>query len=1427
MHEIIMISEGKIANPPPVEEKKQSAPAQLMFLAGGSEMAERIRAYDWQASPLGPMEDWPQSLRTAISLILNTQHPMWVGWGPKLTFFYNDAYISVLSLAKHPQALAKPAAEVWKEIWHICGPLANKVFQHGEASYMNDVRLFMQRADRLEETFYSSSYSPIRDETGNVGGLFCPSADATAKVLNTRRLRTLSELAAGSLIEKSAGAVCVSAVSILAKNPDDIPFALLYLRGNEGRSAKLEHGMGLPTGQTNIFPAEVELPGTKSEPSFWPIAKVLETAKEEVVSLKGRDGFPPGAAAQPLTEAVVLPVISRGQNRAWGVLICGVNPTRALDSDYRTFYDLVAGHIATAIQNARAAEDDKQRADMLAELDRAKTTFFSNVSHELRTPLTLILGPLEDELRERGGTNERLELAHRNGLRLLKLVNTLLDFSRIEAGRVEASFVPTDLAAFTAELASVFRSGIERAGLRLVVECPSLAEPVYVDQDMWEKIVFNLLSNAFKFTCEGEIEIKVRDKPESGATTNAKSDGEGNSAIRYACLSVRDTGTGIPAAELPRIFDRFHRVRNASARSHEGTGIGLALVQELARIHGGGVGVESIEGKGTTFTVWIPLGRAHLPKANVGAARTLTSTSSGAMPYVEEALRWLPENPTTPDFLPAGNAVAPLNLDDEPDKKNGPRTGARILLADDNADMREYMRRLLVARGHEVVAVENGEAAVAAVRAKTPALVLSDVMMPRLDGFGLLRELRGDPQTSAIPIILISARAGEEARVEGMQAGADDYLTKPFSARELLARVSTHLELARVRREAEEKIRRTMESITDGLHVVNAKGQFTYLNASARRMMSENGVDPDGLIGRDYFEAFPATQAMKVGQTLRHSLAERAPTESENFYGPWQRWFSVRHYPTADGGVSTFFLDITERKHAEALMLAGERRFRQLADIMPQMVWTTKPDGTHEYFNKRWYEFTGMPEGSLGGEGWAELFHPDDDQRVRAHWKKTLATGGRYEIEYRLKSHAGDYCWFLCRALPLRDEAGRILNWFGTCTDIESSKRVEQALREAKAAAESANRSKDQFIAALSHELRTPLTPVLMLAASLREDERLPAEVREQLGMMERNIELEGRLIDDLLDISAIANGKLQLQRQLCDTHSLIRLAWEIVRDAALAKEIKVECELNASLSGLMTDPARFQQVIWNLLRNAVKFTPRQGRVFIRTSDQDANRLRIEIIDSGIGIAPTALEKIFTPFEQAAVAGDHRFGGLGLGLAIARAIVDLHDGKISAQSGGANLGATFIVEFPRATIPPSAVPDSTCSSASGSSPTGQAAQRPLRLLLVEDHLPSLQMLSSLLTRDGHQVVAVGTMAEALSAAKAQTFSLVISDLGLPDGTGNQLMEKLRVVHGLKGIALSGYGMAEDIMRSREAGFITHLVKPVHMAELRRALVEWC
>ena len=471
----------------------------------------------------------------------------------------------------------------------------------------------------------------------------------------------------------------------------------------------------------------------------------------------------------------------------------GINARRSLDDDYRAFIDLVAAQIATAVTRARAYAQTQERAEMLAALDHAKTLFFSNVSHEFRTPLTLMLGPIEALMQQpeslSAAQQANLGLLHRNAQRLLKLVNALLDFSRIEAGRVQARFQATDLPLLTADLASAFRSAVERAGMQLHVECHALQDSVYVDRDMWEKIVLNLLSNAFKYTLQGSIRVHLQQQ------------------LEHIELTVRDTGVGIPAHELPRLFERFHRVESTTGRTHEGTGIGLALVLELVKLHGGTVHVDSVPNQGSSFRVRLPMGHAHLPAAQV-LGSSATGQASGADAFVEEALRWLPQErlSDTPETPETNQTVATEPKSELPAAHlgvvaahEGPRP--RIVLADDNADMRNYVQRLL-APFYQVEAVGDGAAALAAARAQRPDLILSDVMMPRLDGTGLIKALRADTELQTLPVILLSARAGEESRIEGMRSGADDYLVKPFSARELLARVAGHLDMARLRREA-------------------------------------------------------------------------------------------------------------------------------------------------------------------------------------------------------------------------------------------------------------------------------------------------------------------------------------------------------------------------------------------------------------------------------------------------------------------------------------------------------------------------------------------------------------------------------------------------------------------------------------------------
>jgi signal transduction histidine kinase/ActR/RegA family two-component response regulator len=792
-----------------------------------NEMRARIGAHDWSATPVGPTETWPKTLQTAVSICLGSRYPIVLWWGREtLTQFYNDGYIPVLGGTKHPHYLGRSGRECWSEIWDVIKPMFDLVFDTGEATWAEDLLLVLDRKLPREEGYFTFSYSPIPDDAGEVGGVFCAVTETTGRVIGERRLRALRDLGRAASETKTVEEACQNAARVLETNPADVPFALIYLFDDAGESARLVATTGIARG-TAASPFVIDLGAGPLEASScaWPIHHALRAQRPELVTglPAGCGTLPGGQWPEPAEQALIVPIAGAGQSRPAGCLIGGLSPRRVIDADYRAFFDLVAGHIGAAIGNARAYEAERKRAETLAELDRAKTAFFSNVSHEFRTPLTLLLGPAGEALADPDATSrqrERLELMHRNALRLQRLVNALLDFSRIEAGRIDVAFEPTDLGTYTRELASGFRSAIERAGLSFVFDIAAQSEPVYVDREMWEKIVLNLLSNALKHTFDGAIAVRL-DFDERNAT-----------------LSVRDTGVGIPADQLTHVFERFHRVPNAKSRTHEGTGIGLALVRELVNIHGGRVDVTSEEGRGTTFTVCIPRGTAHLPADRVGAQRTLASTAVGAKPYVDEAMRWLSAEPVA-----SADTRSDLDVAERPDSTHG----ARILIADDNADMRDYIARVLRSGGWSVEAVADGEAALAAVRRHAPDLVLSDVMMPGVDGFGLLRALRADAATRDLSVILLSARAGEEARVEGLDAGADDYLIKPFSARELVARVGGVLRLAHLRREADAVLRESEERFRA---LVTATSDVIY-------RMSPDWSETRQFDGRDFIAGAP------------------------------------------------------------------------------------------------------------------------------------------------------------------------------------------------------------------------------------------------------------------------------------------------------------------------------------------------------------------------------------------------------------------------------------------------------------------------------------------------------------------------------------------------------------------------------------------
>jgi PAS domain S-box-containing protein len=776
-------------------------------------------------------------------------------------------------------------------------------------------------------------------------------------------------------------------------------------------------------------------------------------------------------------------------------------------------------------QIARQAGELRALNERLQELDRLKSEFFSNVSHEFRTPLTLVLAPVQDLLGKSQDavlTENRAQLmmVQRNGRRLLKLVNTLLDFARIEAGHAHASYESTDISALTADLASNFRSACEHAGLALNVDCPPLAEPALVDRDMWEKVVLNLVSNAFKFTFSGEIAVRVR------------------AAGGGFELSVRDTGVGIPSEELPRMFERFHRVEGARGRSHEGSGIGLALVQELVKLQGGSIAVDSVQGKGTTFTVTIPRGSGHLPGVQV-KGQVAASTAARADAYVDEALSWLPGAD--------GAAAAPAAE---------PKTGARILIADDNADMRGYVQRLL-AEEYDVEAVTDGEAALAAARARKPDLVITDLMMPRLDGLGLIRELRGDANLRAVPVIALSARAGEEARIEGLAGGADDYLVKPFSARELLVRVGTLLRSAEIRRKSFDQERRVamlaaiVESSDDAIISKDLDGIIVTWNTGAERLFGYAAAEA---IGR------PVTMLMPP-----------------------------------------------DRVDEEPVILARIRR--------------------------------------------GESVEP-------------------YETVRRRKDGSLMDVWLTVS--PIIDEQRRVVGASKIARDITERKRAEHALREA-------DRRKDEFLATLSHELRNPLAPIRNAVDLLGYADGNAAMGAQARGILTRQVNNLTRLVDDLLELSRISRGTIVMQKERVSLADVVASALETSRPAIEAAGHVLETRLPEEPVMVHADPVRLAQIFTNLLNNAAKYTPPGGRIWLTVQPVPGD-VTVSVRDTGIGIAPEMLPRVFDMFVQAAEGWTHT--GLGIGLSLARSLAQMHGGSIEGRSEGLGRGSEFVVRLP-------------------------------------------------------------------------------------------------------------------------------------------------
>ena len=1358
------------------------------FLAGGGEMGRLIGAKDWSTTPLGPISTWPQGLKIIIQVMLTSRYAMWLAWGGSLTFFCNDAYRPTLGV-KQTWALGSPAEVVWAEIWPDIGPRIRQVMERGEATWDEGLLLFLGRSGYAEETYHTFSYSPVPGDSGSVSGMLCVVTEETDRIIGTRRLASLQALGSSLAGANAQDEVLATVSRCLADNQRDLPFTLTYLFEDGGTRARLACSSAIAVGGP-AAPAVIEM----SHPSTaWPTDRLARLEPAIVGDLDARFGnLPTGAWDKPPNEAVVVPIARSGQDRPAGFLVVAINPYRRLDAGYAGFIDLLAGQIAAGLANARAYEEERRRAEALAEIDRAKTTFFSNVSHEFRTPLTLMLGPLEEILAKPEkieASRDLVAVAHRNGLRLLKLVNSLLDFARIEAGRMQARYQATDLAALTADLASNFRSATDRAGLHLAVACPPLPHPVHVDRDMWEKVVLNLLSNAFKFTFDGEIGVEVM--PSADGTA--------------AELVVRDTGTGIPLEELPHLFERFHRVEGAKGRTIEGSGIGLALVQELVRLHGGSIRVDSTPGKGSRFVVSLPFGSAHLPAGQAEDGLETPTSSTRARAYVEEALRWLPEGES------AASAAGLPSQSDAGDV--GPRRaarggGARVLLADDNPDMRDYARRLLTGDGYAVEAVADGEQALAAARRLPPDMIVSDVMMPRLDGKGLLAAIRADPALRHVPVLLLSARAGEEARVEGLESGADDYLTKPFSAVELLARVHSNMALARVRAETH----RALAEDARVLETLNRVGTAVAAELDLSRAV-QVVTDAATELTAAAFGAFFYNVIDQKGESYMLYTLSSVPREAFSKF-PMPRNTGV-FAPTFGGEGVVRSDDITK----DPRYGKNDPHYGMPRGHLPVR------------------SYLAVPVVSRSGEVLGGLFFGHPDPGIFTERAERLAVG-------------------IASQAAIAIDNARLYQ--AAQTEIAERRRTEAALRESEERQLRLNEALEAKVVERTAELKSANDQLIEEAA---ERERMEGVLR-QAQKMEAIGQLTGGVAHDFNNLLTIIIGNLEtLTRHLGGTGDVARLrrATENAHRGAqraaaltqsllafsrrqpldpkpvdvnrlvtgmsdllrrtLGEHIAVETVLSGGLWRTHADQNQLESALINLAVNARDAMPGGGKLTIETAnahlDEGYATLQAEVVpgqyvvvamtDTGAGMTREVIAKAFDPFFTTKDVGH----GTGLGLSQVYGFVKQTGGHVKIYSE-VGQGTTVKIYLPRlsATVDEVETVEPTGTLAGGDSSES--------ILVVEDDEDVRAHTTDILNELGYRVFEAANARLSLDILdRERNISLLFTDVGLPGGMNGRWLadEARRRRPDLKVLFTTGYAKNAIVHDGRLDPGVQLITKP--------------
>nr|CAG8454895.1 11465_t:CDS:10 [Entrophospora candida] len=1264
------------------------------FYADEVPVADLVYSFDWSSTPLGPMEEWDPSFKMAVDICLHSVFPIAIYCGNLKNLKFHLVCRSILK-NKHP-ALGLPAKEIWTEIFDIIGPQFNEVISTSKGRFNNDMLLFLKREGYLEECYFSFTFSPIFDKHGTVCGVLNAVQETTQRVLAARRLKTLSAVGNRTTGAKSMESTCFRVMAAFQENDADLKFGMFYLiERKKPKSDCIQKSAKLiaTTFDENLFPVEnedgeftfIEGHSTRNFPDYlldtkkivkfdrpslfnsdigdgsndnnkdttnpqrsWPLNEVLESGTHVLVTLKND------------SKAILLPVYTSfdGKNAITAILICGINPRRALDQD----------HVSLSLTHGRSIEEERKQAEILADLNRQKIMFFQNISHELRTPLTLMLSPLDEAISscpEDSPILSYLQLINRNARRLLKLVNILLQFSRIEAGKLDARFIETEIAKLTLDLASSFESMAKSLNLDYILDIPDqktldnqLTKKVFIDRDMYEKIVFNLCSNAFKHTWNGSVTVRV----------------------------------GIPESDKPKLFQRFYRVESRQSRSHEGTGIGLALVKELVIRHGGDILVESKVDVGSTFKVLIPTGWDHLPQKQIYFKGDEEEEDGNALffiknennydnnfkklftekdLYLEESHQWIqkPQSFDKKENIKSYNKFDPSNcLDsnnnnhifnnsidvniDLEDKEMSNKYKYLLAFDDDSLKLYEKYKVLVVddnndmSKLFDVYTACDGFDALRTMESlpRLPDLVLSDIMMPNMNGYELLQTLRSNITTQSIPIILLSAKAGEDASIEGLEKGADDYLTKPFSARELVARVKVNIQLSFLRQQLILQQRRQIET-KQLLFSISSKIRA---NISIKETLTTAIEEIHRVLPCDRIYVVSA-ENQKYDNSIITAYAATNPNE-KNLTGHIVRY-------------------VVEEELNKLLKLNE-------TDPTPEIEAALKSLKSIEEFMKTKNDNNSDLEATVFKDYYSAIV----DFNVSII--NVPIRVKNYIWGWLIANKASNSNWSNSERLFLQ----QITNQIGLAI-IHAELLEEKLKREAQMeAAKAANEAKSQILANTSHELRTPLGAIIGVLSAF-DDTKLTEDQKDMIQIMTRASDVVLSVVNDILDAAKLEAQKVTLMNRTFDLFDLIQKTIEIFGERAGNKKIELilSCDPASLPKYVKSDPERLQQILMNLLSNSIKFTEHGEIVLsvsITTSEKNSEEtsenndstnnkkgiLLVEIKDTGIGIESSFMKDIWESFSQGDPSLTRRQDGTGLGLSICKHLVTINGGTLNVQS---------------------------------------------------------------------------------------------------------------------------------------------------------------